>query len=48
MSKLLLLQLPSVPMPTFIPASIIAFRGATPHASLQLEVGQDATLICDA
>jgi hypothetical protein len=44
MSKLLLLQLPSVPMPTLTPASIIAFSGAMPHASLQLETGHDATL----
>ncbi len=48
MSKLLLLQLPSVPMPTFTPASIIACKGAMPHAILLLDTGHDATLLCAA
>ena len=44
MSRLLLLQLPSVPMPTLTPASIMACSGAIPHASLLLDTGQEATL----
>ena len=39
-----MLQLPSVPMPTLTPASIMACSGAIPHASLLLDTGQEATL----